>query len=102
MAQETLVKEVLAANEIEAGEELLRRLDAARLEVIAAYWVFNSEDGNWRLELVSPLVEEWGPMRFYAQVLSALRAEPSLEDRLDFGVINLKGAKYRFFTELLS
>jgi len=84
------------------GEELLGRLDAARLEVIAAYWVFNPEIGSWRLELVSPLVEDWGPLAFYSKVNSAIDAEPSLEDRLGFSVINLEGAHYRFFRQLLT
>jgi hypothetical protein len=39
MAQELLVKEILSADEIAAGEELLRRLDHAQAEVIAAYWI---------------------------------------------------------------
>ena len=41
MAEEILVKEVLSSEKREAGRELLRRLDAAKLEVTAAYWIFN-------------------------------------------------------------
>ena len=102
MAEEILVKEVLSSEGIEAGEELLRRLDAARAEVIAAYWIFNPEAGDWRLEFVSPLVESRGPLWFYALVLSLCEAEPKLTSRLDFGVISVLGPKYSSYKQLAS
>jgi hypothetical protein len=102
MAEEILVKEVLSPEGIEAGEALLRRLDAAGAEVIAAYWIFNPEVGDWRLEFVSPLVESKGPLWFYAKVFSLREAEPRLTARLDFGGISAIGSKYSFYKELVS
>jgi hypothetical protein len=100
MAEEILVKEVLSPEGIEAGEELLRRLDAAGAEVIAAYWIFNPEVGDWHLEFVSPLVESKGPLWFYAVVLSLREAAPKLTSRLDFGVISVLGPKYSSYKQL--
>jgi len=102
MAEEILVKEVLSSEEIEAGKELLGRLDAAKLEVIAAYWIFDPEVGVWRLEFVSPLVKSKGPLWFYAKIDNLLDAEPKLSPRLDFSVINIQGPNYSFYKELVS
>lgn len=102
MAEEILVKEVLSSKDIGAGEELLRRLDADGLDVIAAYWIFNPEVGDWRLEFVSPLVKSEGPLWLYAQILYLLDVEPKLSPLLDFGVINIQGPNYSFHRELVS
>ncbi len=101
MAEEILVKELLTSQEIAVGEELLRRLDADRLEVIAAYWIFNPEVGTWRLEFVSPLVESRGPLEFYACILFSLDEEPKLSPRLSFDVINIEGPNYSFYKQLV-
>ena len=61
MAEEVLVKEILSAEQIAAGEELLKRLDRAKANVIAAYWVYVPAVAEWHLELVSPRVESDGP-----------------------------------------
>lgn len=100
MAEEVLVKEILPEKEIAVGEELLKRLDDAKLEVLAAYWVFNYEVGVWRLEFVSPQVESKGPLWFYAKVLSLLHDKNELTSRLGLGSINVSGTKYSFYKSL--
>lgn len=102
MAEEILVKEILSPEEITAGEELLRRLDADRMEIIAAYWIFNPEVGTWRLEFVSPQVESGGPLGFYACILSSLDKEPKLSPQLSFDVINIEGPNYSSYRQLVS
>lgn len=102
MAEEILVKEVLSSEAIGAGEELLRRLDDVGAGVLAAYWIFDPEAGDWHLVFVSPLVESRGPLLFYGMVLSQREAEPKLTSRLDFGSISVLGAKYSSYKELAS
>src|ERR1700755_2128080 len=102
MAVEILVKEVLSSEDIEAGEELLRRLDAAGGEVVAAYWIFDAEQGAWRLELVSPLVESKGPLWFYGLVFNLRRADPKLISKLEPGVISATGSRYSVYRQLVS
>jgi len=40
MAEETLVKEILTKEMIQAGADLIRRLDEAHLEVNASLWLY--------------------------------------------------------------
>lgn len=100
MAEEVLVKEVLTAEEIQAGEELLRRLDEADAQVIAAYWIFNPEVGEWHLELVSPQVRSKGPIEFYRKVNDLLYSEPRLPSWFGLSLINILSPSYSFYKEL--
>src|SRR5438132_14027159 len=102
MVEGVLVKEALSISQVQAGEELLRRLDANRSDIVAAYWTFNPEVGKWRLELVSPQVESKGPLRFYAQVFWWLDAEPRLSPLLETDSITAQGPNYSFYRELLA
>lgn len=102
MAEEILVKEILSSEDIAAGEELLRHLDTAKLEVIAAYWIFNPEVGVWRLEFVSPQVKSEGPLWFYGRISSLLGAEPKLLSRLSFDIISVQGPNYSYYKMLVS
>jgi hypothetical protein len=57
---------------------LLERLDAARVLISAAYWVWDPEAEADRLILASPQVEKEGPRELYRSIQSALRANPPL------------------------
>ncbi|HWE37321.1 MAG TPA: hypothetical protein VG406_12205 [Isosphaeraceae bacterium] len=59
---------------IEAGRELLRRLGASGFDVAAAGWVKESESGRWYLYIVSPVVDECGPLAAYRRVDEGLSA----------------------------
>lgn len=74
MAEETVVKEALTDEMIAAGAELTRTLDRARWPIVAALWLFESENNHWRLLLASPSVDEEGPRESYKHVSEALRA----------------------------
>jgi hypothetical protein len=95
MAQELLVKEILSADEIAAGEELLRRLDHAQAEVIAAYWIGVTE---WLLHFVSPQVERNGPRNFYGKVGDLLSSPTRIQLALD--TIVVLGPDYSFYNLL--
>jgi hypothetical protein len=101
MAEEILVKELLSAEEITAGEKLLKRLDRAKANVIAAYWIYVPAVAEWHLELVSPRVESEGPLEFYSEVGDLLSA-PTRIDYLTLNTIMVLGPTYSFYKQLRS
>jgi len=101
MAEEILVKEILSSTEIEAGEELLKRLDNAKADVIAAYWIYVPEAAEWHLEFVSPQVESEGPFEFYSKVIDLVSSPPEMT-YLSLNTIMVLGPNYSFFKLLKS
>ncbi|HEV7890502.1 MAG TPA: hypothetical protein VGP08_07680 [Pyrinomonadaceae bacterium] len=89
------MKEILTTCAIEAGEELLRRLDHAQAAVIAAYWVCFIGVTEWRLEFVSPQVESKGPLYFYGKVDDLLSSPTKIHLTLD--TIVVLGPDYSFY-----
>jgi len=49
MAEETMVKDILTKEMIQAGADLVRRLDEAHLEVNASLWLYIPDANLWRL-----------------------------------------------------
>lgn len=72
MAQTGLVKTTLTPEMIEAGRELLARLDALGTVFDAAFWLFDEEIGEWRLVLASRSVRTSGSRILYRKVNGAL------------------------------
>jgi len=60
MAAETVVKEMLTQEMIQAGAEITRRLDEAHLEVRASLWWYIPDKNLWRLIVASPAVRRDG------------------------------------------
>lgn len=74
MAEETLVKEQLTDEMIQAGAALTRQLDHAGWPVSASLWFFEPDDNEWKLMLASPTVTGSGPKAAYDAVSEALSA----------------------------
>lgn len=72
MAGEILVRASLNDQMLEAGTKLLQDIKDADFEVIAAFWLFFAEAGEWRLVLVSPRVDRDGPRKLYAELSERL------------------------------
>ena len=72
MAEETVVKEVLTQEMVQAGAELTRRLDEAHLEVCASFWLYMPDKNLWRLIVASPAVRQDGPKKVYQQIQTIL------------------------------
>jgi hypothetical protein len=53
---------------MDAGHELVRRLESTGVPVDAAYWLQDDETGIWQLVLSSPLVASHGPWRIYDEI----------------------------------
>lgn len=72
MAEEILVKEPLTKDRVEAGGKLLSRLFEIGLEVVAAFWLYTSENNEWRLMLACPSADTEGPRSIYGKIWDAL------------------------------
>lgn len=72
MAEETLVKEALTDQMIEAGASVVKNLDRGRFLVDAAVWLYLSEVNRWRLLLANPEVHAKGPRKAYKRLIQAL------------------------------
>ena len=72
MAEETVVKEMLTQEMVQAGAELTRRLDEAHLEVCASLWLYMPDKNLWRLIVASPAVRQDGPKKVYQQIQTIL------------------------------
>jgi hypothetical protein len=102
MAQEILVKEILSSDEIDAGRELLEQLDNTPLNVIAAYWIFVPDVGEWRLVFVSRQVKTKGPLWGYMQIFQLLNLDPKLSFLIQSDRISVEGPNYSSYREILS
>ncbi len=76
MAEDILVKEPLTREMIDAGQELLRRLDEVGFEVAAAFWLYTSETNRWRLMLAHPGVDVTGAKPAYGTIWDVLYGRP--------------------------
>lgn len=63
-----------------AGESLIKKLDESGVQVAAAFWIFDSEEKNWELTIVSPLVGSEGPRSLYKRINDIYEACPEDEN----------------------
>jgi hypothetical protein len=56
-------------------------MDNSGMTLQSSFWLYEAHDGDWRLVLVTPLVDTNGPLAAYSQVQRILR-ESNLIDRL--------------------
>ena len=74
MAENTVVKEQLTEDMIEAGARLTAKLDEVGLSVAAAMWLFMTESNEWRLIFASPELPTAGPHAVYRKIEEARQA----------------------------
>jgi hypothetical protein len=58
-----------------AGSALLTALEEAGVEVRSAFWLFESENGGWRLVLSMPLVDREGTRAAYEAIRRVLPSD---------------------------
>jgi hypothetical protein len=71
MAENTVVKEQLSAEMIEAGAQLIAKLDAMGFPIVAALWLFDPEINEWRLLIASPERAMSGSPDIYTKIRAA-------------------------------
>ncbi len=76
MAENSVVKNQLTDAMVEAGAELVGKLDDLGLHATAALWLFAPESNEWRLMLASPDVSTRGPRQVYELVRDAIALIP--------------------------
>ena len=67
-----VVTQVLTAEMIEAGKELVRNLDAKGAKITGALWLLEAEPRAWRLLLAFKDFDREGPKALYRKVRNAL------------------------------
>ena len=61
-----MAKAILLTEDLESGERLLRRLEAERFPVSAAFW--QKDEAGWQYHIVSPFVDRKGLRAAYETV----------------------------------
>lgn len=89
MAENTVVKEYLTEEMIEAGAKLTAKLDEMGLPIAVAMWFFKPEINEWRLLFASTEVSEAGPLSVYQKIQEARQALGDEVAAAPFAVIGL-------------
>lgn len=71
-----MVRADLTREMIEAGRQLLERLDRARFRAHACFWLYLADSERWNLVIASPEVRARGPLAAYRRIESVARKLP--------------------------
>jgi hypothetical protein len=89
MAENTVVKEQLTDEMIEAGALLTQKLDEMGVPISVAMWFFLSDINEWRLFFASPNVSTGGVRPVYEQIQKARKALGAQAERIPFSSIGV-------------
>ncbi|CAM4153135.1 hypothetical protein [Vibrio neonatus] len=104
MAKDILVTKRLTDSMMEAGAELLNRLDASASDVKSAFWLFLSEEHVWKFIVASPLVESLGPRKYYKKINEANQLAKGTESVIslnDISVLNTNDSIVKVLNDAL-
>jgi hypothetical protein len=93
MAENTVVKEQLTDEMIDAGARLTQKLDESGLPIPVAMWFFMPDINEWRLLFASPEVSKTGSRYVYEQIEEARKALGAQAEHVPLsaiGVIDIK------------
>ncbi len=100
MDENTVVKEQLTDEMIEAGAQLTQKLDELGLPIVVAMWFFQSEINEWRLMFASPDLSDKGPQTVCRKIQEARKALGAQAERLPFSMIGLMDTHNEMIQEL--
>ena len=95
MAENTVVKEQLTDEMIEAGAQLTQKLDYLGLPIPVAMWLFLFDINEWRLLFASPQLSAEGPREVYEKIEEARKALGAQAERLPLSVIGLMDTNHQ-------
>ena len=67
-----MVKQTLTKEMIDEGASILKKVDAEKLEVTAAFWFYLESSDVWTLIIGSPKVQSRGPKWLYGRIQKLL------------------------------
>jgi hypothetical protein len=95
MAEDTVVKEQLTDEMIEAGAQLTHKLDDLGLSMPVAMWLFMPDINEWRLIFASPQISTEGPKEVYKKIEEARKALGTQVERLPLSSIGLMDTNHQ-------
>ena len=91
-----MYKKVLVKELINEGHSLLEALKQNRFPLKAAFWYYFIEPEEWRLVLVTPVVDHAGPLSAYTRVQRVIaRSSPAYLTLSDIAVVGPMSQDYR-------
>ena len=72
MDYDKVVKQALTKEMIDEGASILKKVDAEKLEVTAAFWFYLESSDVWTLIIASPKVQSQGPKWLYGRIQKLL------------------------------
>jgi hypothetical protein len=79
----------LVSRDVQSGAGLINALEVSGFEVVAAFWMYDSEAEDWRLVIASPDVRERGKAQSYRRVQSVIDRSAFLSGTLSLSRIAL-------------
>ena len=92
-------KTILVGPDIEEGAKFIQLLEHAGLNLKGALWQKNEESEGWRLEIVTPLVDEIGLRSTFQKFNQVLKAA-SIPLDIDLDYVSPKSPKSDHFKSL--
>lgn len=91
-----MYKRILVKELIDEGHRLLEALKKNRFPLKAAFWHYFIEPEEWRLVLVTPVVDRAGPLSAYTRVQRVLaRTNPAYLTLSDIAAVSPLSQDYR-------
>jgi hypothetical protein len=95
MAENTVVKEQLTDEMIDAGAALTQKLDDLGVNVPVAMWFFLTDINEWRLLFASPQISAEGPKVVYEKIEQARHSLGPKADLLPLSAIGLMDTNHQ-------
>jgi len=94
MAENTVVKEQLTEEMVEAGAQLTAKLDEMGSPIAAALWFFLPDINEWRLLFASTEVSVKGPRDVYEKIQGAIQSVGDKASAAPLSVIGVVDADH--------
>lgn len=78
----------LLNSHIEQGGRTLTTLDAAGLDIRAAFWIFDEDAQAWRYSIAEPEVDVRGPRAVYEKIAAALNGNSDVVPLRDIYLVS--------------